>query len=245
LRSSWPALHARLLRSTTTLAFQQQFQAMCGDERTLAAFADPAALFDALHGPDGDPAARNSILAALVRRAHAGATAAVTVLLLALWPGLDAVHRRLVRHFGNDPHVLASEISGRVAAGIHALDLTRVSRIAATLIRNCERDIVRSLQRRSAETSRHRPIDEEVVSKSPETSVLGLPNELDADTAATRLVELLEPIVGPDARLVVAIAVEGERQATAAKARGLKADAGRKRYQRALRRLRVKFEEFF
>ena len=46
---------------------------------TLGAFADSAALFDALHGPDGDPAARNAILAALVRGAQAGAEAAITV----------------------------------------------------------------------------------------------------------------------------------------------------------------------
>jgi RNA polymerase sigma-70 factor (ECF subfamily) len=243
LRSSWPALHAQLLRSTTTLAFQRQFQAMCGDERTLAAFADPAALFDSLHGADGDPAARNVMLAALVRQAQAGAAAAVTVLLLALWPGLDAVHRRLARHFRADPDVFVSDIPARVVVGIHALDLTRVNRIAATLIRNCERDIVRSLQRRSAEASRHRPIDEELVFKSPDTSVLGLPEDLDADAVAACLIELLDPIVGADARLVVAIAVEGERQATATQVRGLKADAGRKRYQRALRRLRVRFEE--
>ena len=167
------------------------------------------------------------------------------MLLLALWPGLDAVHRRLRRHFRGEPDVLVSEIAGRVVAGIHALDLTRVNRIAATLIRNCERDIVRSLQRRSAETTRHGPIDEEMMSGARETSVLGLPDDLDADAEAARIVDLIEPIVGADAQLVVAIAVVGERQHTAAAALGLKSEAGRKRYQRALRRLRVRFDDFF
>ena len=218
---------------------------MCGHEPLLADFPDPAALFDALHGPDGDPAARNAILGALVRRAQAGAEAAVTVLLLALWPGLDAVHRRLVRHFRGDPDVLVSELAARVVAGIHGLDLTRVNRIAATLIRNCERDIVRSLQRRSAETKRCCPVDEEMMAKVQTTSVLGLPDDLDADAEAARIVDLIEPIVGADAQLVVAIAVVGERQHTAAVALGLKPEAGRKRYQRALRRLRVSFDDFF
>ena len=83
------------------------------------------------------------------------------------------------------------------------------------------------------------------MSESRETSVLGLPDDLDADDGAARLVDLLEPIVGPDAQLVVAIAVAGERQHVASEALGLKADAGRKRYQRALQRLRVSFDEFF
>ena len=64
-------------------------------------------------------------------------------------------------------------------------------------------------------------------------------------TRAARLVDLIEPIVGADAQLVVAIAVAGERQHAAAEALGLKPEAGRKRYQRALRRLRVSFEDFF
>lgn len=243
MRSSWPALHAQLLRSSTTLAFQRQFQAMCGDECTLAAFADPPMLFDALHGPDGDPVARNAILAALVRQAQAGAKPAVTVLLLALWPGLDAVHRRLARHFGNDPDVLASEISARVVTGIHALDLTRVNRIAATLIRNCERDIVRSLRQQSAEAGRNAPLPEENPPARPAISVLGLPDGLGPDEVMARLVDLLEPAIGADARLVVTITVPGERQRPAAEALGLGADAGRKRYQRALKRLRLRFEE--
>ena len=62
--------------------------------------------------------------------------------------------------------------------------------------------------------------------------------------AAARLIDLLEPIVGADARLVVAIAVAGERQHIGPAALGLKPDAGRKRYQRALRRLRVSFDDF-
>jgi RNA polymerase sigma-70 factor (ECF subfamily) len=245
LRSRWPALHAQLHRSTTTLAFQEQFQAMCDGDAALAGFPDPAALFDALHARDGDPAVRNTILAALVLQAQAGAEAAVTVLLLALWPGLDAVHRRLYRHFRGDPDVLVSEIPARIVAGIHALDLTRVNRIAATLTRNCERDTIRSLRRASAEKSQHGPIDEESMSRSPKASALALPDDLDADAETARIIDLLEPIIGVDVQLVVAIAVAGERQRTASEALGLKAEAGRKRYQRALRRLRVSFDDFF
>ena len=58
-------------------------------------------------------------------------------------------------------------------------------------------------------------------------------------------VERLRPVIGADAPLVVAIAVVGERQQDAAAALGLSHDAGRKRYQRALKRMRVVAEEIF
>ena len=215
---------------------------MCGAEPMLADFPDPAALFDALHGPGGDPDARNAILAALVRQAQAGAEAAATLLLLALWPGLDAVYRRLVRHFRGEPDVLVSEISARVVAGIHGLDLARVNRIAATLIRNCERDIVRALQRRTAETRCCRSTRMRQVVARAHVSVARCPTAR-ADEAVARLVDVLEPVVGADAPLVVAIAVVGERQQDAAAALGLSHEAGRKRYQRALKRLRVVVDE--
>ena len=216
---------------------------MCDNDAALADFPDLAALFDALHGPDGDAVVRNAILAALVRRAQADAEPAATVLLLALWPGLDAVHRRLARHVRGDRDALVSEIPARVVTGIHALDLTRVSRIAATLIRNCERDIVRSLRRRGAEARFSvSGLDEELPERRA-ISVLGLLDGLDPDEAVARLVELLEAAIGADARLVVAIAVVGERQHPAAAALGLSPDAGRKRYQRALKRLRLLLEE--
>jgi DNA-directed RNA polymerase specialized sigma24 family protein len=243
LHSSWPALHAQLLRSTSTLVFQRRFRAMCRDEPILEGFPDPAALLDALHGPGGDPMARNDILTALVAQAQTGTEAAVPILLLALWPGLDAVHRRLARHFRGEPDILASEITARLVAGIRALVLTRVNWIAATLIRNCRRDIIRSLRQQSVDAGLIAPLPEEDPPAGRAISVLGLPEGLDPDQAVVRLVDLLEPAIGADARLVVAIAVLGERQQPAAEALGLGADAGRKRYQRALKRLRLLFEE--
>ena len=100
----------------------------------------------AKHHPRGPRAAGASRRRSRRHRAAAGAR-----------PGLDAVHRRLLRHYRDDPDILASEIAGRVVAGIHGLDLARVSRIAATLIRNCERDIVRvsgGVRRRRRDTAR-------------------------------------------------------------------------------------------
>lgn len=209
---------------------------MCDAAPELSRFVDPAALFDALHGGAATTDARNAVLAALVRTAQTGHEAAVSVLLLALWPGLDGVHRRLAGHFRGDPETLVAELAGRTVYGIHALDLARVSRVAATLIMNTERDILRELKRRG----RERPYPQDSADERPlrPPSCFGLPPGLDADVETARLVGLLEPMIGDDALLVIAIAVVGERQDVAAEALGLRPDAGRKRYQRAIQKLR-------
>ena len=243
MRATWPALHAQLVRSTQTLAFHRRFRAIRQAEPALARFSDPPALFDTLHGPEGDPEVRNTILRALVRRAQAEAEPATTLLLLALWPGLDARSRRLARHFRGESDVLASEITARTVAGILGLDLTRVNRIAATLIRNVERDIIGSLRKAGAEASRRSDIaDQELRPPDRAPSVLGLPADLDPEAAAARLVDRLRPAIGDDAHLVVAIAVVGEHQRDATEALGLGQEAGRKRYQRALKQLHVLIE---
>ena len=150
---------------------------------------------------------------------------------------------RLGRHFRTDPDALVSELGGRILDGIRALELGRVSWIAATLIRNAERDIVRSLRRQWSQAAQWRAIADSVEYDRCESPPFGLPPGLDADAATDRLIELLTPTIGGDAGLVVAIAVVGERQEDAAAAQGLSHETGRKRYQRAVRKLRSGFDE--
>ena len=92
------------------------------------------------------------MLRALVVAGQSDPTAsdvAITLLFLALWPGLDASYRRLLRHFRTEPELLVSEIAGRITRNIKAMHLDRVNWIAATLILNCERDIIRALTGRT------------------------------------------------------------------------------------------------
>lgn len=69
-------------------------------------------------------------------------------------------------------------------------------------------------------------------------SPLGLTRELSFDTDVTELRAWLAEIVGADAELLIAVLVLDENQREAAERLGLSHEAARKRFQRALSRLR-------
>ena len=248
MRALWQSLHTNLMQSTETLSFQNHFESVRQSDDALRSFPDPCALLGCLHADGGDLDEKNRILAALVVAAQKTGSvrnAATTLLWLALWPGLDALYRRLLRHFLSSPEDLVSEISDRLTTGIHHLDLDRVHRIAATLIRNVERDIRRSLKAAWAEGAQRgdMPEDDFASSETHRTCILGLPDGIDTDAATALLKRQLQAWIGDDAALVVAVAVHGDRQHEAAAELGIAAATARKRYQRATRRLRIKIEE--
>ena len=245
---SWNTLHAELLRASARRYFHTDFQTLRARHDALAPFAEPIALLERLRAPRdgaGDGVARNAILGDLVAAARGRdvfAGTAVELLLLALWPGLDAAHRRLSRHFRHDPGELGAEILERVTRGIHALDPDRVVWIAATLIMNVERDIRRDLSRRWSEAARRAPPPDEIAPPRLH-SWLGVPAGIDAESATRMTAHHLRALIGGDTDLVVAVAIRGARQHEAAAALGLGSETARKRYQRALRRLRVTFSD--
>ncbi len=243
MRAHWHALHSDLVRITQTLSFQARFEAIRRADKALALHADPAALLDRLHGPGHEPGARNAILRGLVAAAQeVDPEAGTTLLLLALWPGLDAVHRRLSRHFRGRGEELTSDLSARAAIGIRTMDLDAVQWVAATLLRNLERDLRRELGRSWAEARRWADVHhaEEISSRLP--SRFGIAEGADAELAEVCLARRLRQEIGGDALLVIAVAVGGERQADAAARLGLSREAGRKRWQRAIRKLRTSLQ---
>ncbi|MBX3506593.1 MAG: hypothetical protein KF895_14035 [Parvibaculum sp.] len=143
---AWHAIRDHLTDSSSKLHFQRSFDAIRRTQAALATFRDPAALLDGLHRTPGDQGQKNLILAALVRAAQSDGPAsdcALTLLLLALWPGLDAIRRRSIwRRIGAADEV-ASDVLARTTEAVRGLDLARVNWIAATVLRNVERDMKR------------------------------------------------------------------------------------------------------
>jgi len=236
---AWHEIRDHLMFSYSTLGFQHTFDELRRSSEPLAHFADPAAVLDTLHVGCRAPDDKNRLLVALVAAAQSGGAAsdcALTLMLLALWPGLDAVRRRSIwRRIGTGDEV-ASEILARASEAIRSLDLQRVNWIAATILRNIERDLIRTRQREDRHQSLRCEAD---------------PNEIPADgevLSGDAIPELLHRdlvrIIGTDADLVIRVAIDGFSQAEVASEMGLSEAATRKRYQRATRRLRVVLQEF-
>ncbi|MEO1276314.1 MAG: sigma-70 family RNA polymerase sigma factor, partial [Pseudomonadota bacterium] len=179
---------------------------------------------------------KNAALAALVAEARdtgRDAETATTLLHLALWPGLDAVYRRRLRAFRDEPDALCSEVAALFLDQLRRMDLSRVRRVAATLIRNVERDIGRLLSASWAEQAMRAPADL-IESIAAEPSAWRDPER---DCAA--LAQRIEPVIGPETDLVLDVAVRGYTQREAGAAQFLGHEAARKRYQRAIARLRA------
>lgn len=235
---AWHEIRDHLMHSSTNLHFQRSFDAVRRAQAALTPFRDPAALLDGLHRTTGDPARKNVILAALVGAAQGdGPTSdcALTVLLLALWPGLDAIRRRSIwRRIGTADEV-ASDVLGRTTEAVRGLDLGRVNWIAATVLRNVERDMIRARQRDQAREHLASGADPDEVADSGDSGI--------GETGYARLNGAVRKLLGDDALLVIRVAIEGFSQAEVAVELGLTEAAARKRYQRAMRRLHDALEE--
>lgn len=229
----WHEIRDHLMHSSSTFTFQRSFDAIRQAHGPLADFRDPAALLDRLHRGPSDPERKNEILTALVRSAQGSGPAsdcAVTVLLLALWPGLDAVRRRFVyRGMSSCPEITA-ELLLRTTVAIRSVDLSRVRRIAATILRNVERDTLRVQTGEAWRQSLISKVDAyDVADSRPVDGTQEFEAVLQTD---------LGQMIGPDALLVIRVAIEGFTQAEAAVQLGIPVEAARKRYQRAIHRLR-------
>lgn len=236
MSSNWSALHAQLLRQVNTLTFEHSYREVQRRCRQDLPPGDVSDLMQFLRDPAVDLGGKNSALKALVTEAQSGAAETTsTLLLLALWPGLDAARARIWRSYSGPATELAGDLVGRLTLEIGKLDLTRVTRIAATLLRNVERDLRRDLQRNDRQTPAARSVDELIDGLSlaplfPVVSTLPAP-----DLAAFR--NRLSGILGADLHLVLLVAVGGCSQREAAQHLGIQYETARKRFQRAIARL--------
>jgi RNA polymerase sigma-70 factor (ECF subfamily) len=244
MRASWEALHAGLARSARLLQALDSFTTLKHQHGALARFDDPLALVEYLANKRGDLDEKDAIVGVLATLVQDGEhrELAAPLLWLGLWPGLDAIHRRRTRHFLEAPDDLVSEIADAFTHEIAALDLTRVTRVAATLVRSTERRVLEGRGREWTETNTVQPRGDIWALDEPppacRVSRLGLPPTVDVSEDLAHLRGWLESVVGEDAELVLAVLVLEETQREAGERLGLSHDAARKRFQRAFARLR-------
>jgi DNA-directed RNA polymerase specialized sigma24 family protein len=233
---AWNEIRDHLMQSSSTLGFQRNFDLLRRQHTSLIRLSDPAALMDGLHRGAGSSDDKNVVLIALIETAQsnsAAADCALTLMLLALWPGLDAVRRRSKWRCTGTPDELTSEVLSRAIEAIRCIDLARVHRIAATILRNVERDIARDRQREAKRQSQNSDTNPDEIAATS-----------DAQVCLEHLYGDVTGIIGGDAALVMRVAVAGFSQAEVAVELGLSESATRKRYQRATRRLRDGLSEF-
>lgn len=235
---AWHEIRDHLMKSSSNLHFQRNFDAVRRGRDSLAPFRDVAALLDALHHHPGDPDHKNLILCALVEAAQGDGRAsdcALTLLLLALWPGMDAIRRRSIWRRIGTPEEITSDVLARTSEAVRSLDLGRVNRIAATVLRNVERDMIRARKRDAAREHLSGAAD---LDEAPDNGEAGI-----GASGYAQLESAVRKLTGGDAVLVIRVAIEGYSQAEAAVQLGLSESAARKRYQRAMRRLIDALEE--
>src|SRR5262245_35669066 len=112
MRSEWEALHRGLARSIGTKEAEERFEELRRRLAVLARFAGAPALVEYLAHPGGDLDEKDRILGelALATRVGSAARLATALLLLGLWPGLDAVFRRRVHLCQDQAGELAAEM---------------------------------------------------------------------------------------------------------------------------------------
>jgi RNA polymerase sigma-70 factor (ECF subfamily) len=234
----------------------RQFEQARKSTPVLQPFTTVTSLLEFLERESSHLEDKNTIYNALVRAVQAPASwapLAASVLWCGLWSGLDAVYQRQRRYFAHDPEELVSLISVVFTALVGNLDLQCVQRVAATLIRSTERDLVRARQRQRATeplcdppplagtlagaTERVETPDDVPDPSGISHSVLGIPVGLSREAQAAAVHRWLLEAVGEDATLFLAVVVLGQDPRQIAQQAGLSHVALRKRIQRIRTRL--------
>lgn len=228
MSSSWSALHARLTRSVHRHSALTTFSTLLPQNDRIGPFREPAQLLAWLHSWGPDPESKNKVLLRLLRKACGdppGSDLAVELLVLALWPGLCTLRHRL-RGLAPDG-TLEADLVSQLTIGIRSANPERIERVAATLLRNLERDLRRAYLRDA--NRRNTTCDCEGLDAADSIEQMDRPEAIAAAAASA---------LGEDGVLLTAVHIAGFSQKEAATLLGISHDAARKRCQRAMRRLK-------
>jgi DNA-directed RNA polymerase specialized sigma24 family protein len=243
MRANWEALHGAFVQSVLTSRASRQFRQLASNDVTLGRFLEPAALLEYLDTRSGDLAGKNTLYKALVRRVQAGgelAALASSLLWLGLWPGLDAIFREQSQRFGYPASELTSDLAGRFTTAVSRADLTRIHRVAATLVLNTRRALIAARKRAKKEEGLLVDVD---VSAFPDMDFTEADAHDRSETESRRKAKVaalrrqLVEVFGRDAELVLRTQVFKMSQREAADLLGISYEVARKRLQRIRRRL--------
>ncbi|WP_272011522.1 RNA polymerase sigma factor [Roseovarius sp. ZX-A-9] len=195
-------------------------------------FRDPSQLFEWQHCRGGDPEKRNTILRTLHSAAVGDAELgklSTELLILALWPGLCVVRGKLRRLMDLDQ--LETDLISGLAEGILQSDPGKVTRVAATLLRNVERDLRRSYRR-----------DARLVLSDDADVLAGQASSDQCDDDPEAILEAARRQLGEDGQMLALVHIAGFSQKDVARFLGITHDAARKRCQRAFAGLKTNFD---
>jgi RNA polymerase sigma-70 factor (ECF subfamily) len=246
MRSRWEELHAGLRRSIEGRESVSQFDVLRARCAPLVAFGGPAALAAFLVDKGSGLFGRDRALRCLVEEAQRGSTkrTALALLLLGLWPALDSIFRKRSHLFQREAHDIEVEIIDRFIAQVQRIDLGRVSCLAATLVRNTEREVVDARVRERARAAKQDAVTPDVIAtpslddEPPRASCFGLPGGQSDEAHVASLRRWLLSAVGPDADLIVDAVIHEKSRLDLAASLGISHAAARKRLERALTRAR-------
>ena len=240
MRDGWNGFRADFLASISTLQAERDFRQL--PDSALQRFESPSALVAYLNSPSGNLDEKDRIYQTLVEETQLRGSQtdlAWSLVWLGLWPGLDHIYRRRVGALLDEPDVLVEAISTIFTEIVGRADLRRINRLAATLVLNTDREVRRGLQKRWDEAKNRRDLPERGrLEKVKQVD----PRFLSVDGPATQELAALRArflqVLGPkDVELVLDV-VGGATQKEAGARQGLSHGASRKRYKRAIDRLR-------
>jgi len=249
MRSRWEELHAGLLRSIVGRKSVGSLQELQRRSAALAPFAEPLAVVDFLVSRASGLAGRDRVLRCLVEEARGSSARpiALALLLLGLWPALDSIFRKRRHLFQAQAHDIEMEIVDRFVAQVLRIDLGRVSCLAATLVRNTEREVVDARVRERTRAAKCEAVRPDAVAAPPPEDEPAAPSPFGCTVGQSeteRLAALrrwLLAAVGPDADLIVEAIIHEKRRLDLAASLGISHAAARKRIERALDRARHAF----
>jgi len=229
---------------------------MKSELHTIAPFDAPGAVLAYLRRTPGELDAKDAILGELVAavQRHQHRELATALLWLGLWPGLDAIYNRRLHHFPHNPEELVSLLAAAFTELVEGLDLSAVRRVAATLVRSTERELMASRrrawdeeERRASDVERERYFREMAVAEytlaNRVEATLGRRPGRDADDHASTVGAWLRPVLGDDTGLLLSVLIVEESQREAGMRLGLSHEAARKRFRRAVGALRQHLAE--